>query len=106
MYDKRVRTNKANRTNNLGNELIWGMKSVTLKKIGVSLRQENDIAVMYIFNKKMKCCNHRCPDSVYFNTLLLSIYLSAIETLVCLREMSLTGTTSFGFAQKKTIHDF
>ena len=56
-------------------------------------------AVIYIFNEKRKCCNHRCPDSVYFNTLLLIVYLSAIETLICRREMTLTGSTSFGFAQ-------
>ena len=60
---------------------------------------------MYIFNEKRKCCNHRCPGPVYFNTLLLTIYLSAIETLICRREMSLTGSTSFGFAQN-TLHDF
>ena len=54
---------------------------------------------MYIFNEKRKCCNHRCPDSVYFNTSLLIIYLSAIEKLVCRREMSLIGSASFGFAQ-------
>ena len=55
--------------------------------------------------KKEKSCNHRCPDSVYFHTLLLIIYLSAIERLICRREMSLIGSTSFGFAQN-TIHDF
>ena len=61
---------------------------------------------MNIFNrKKRKCCNHRCPDSVYFNKLLLIIYLSAVETLVCRREISLIGYSSFGFAQN-TIHDF
>ena len=60
---------------------------------------------MCIFNEKRKCCNHQCSDSVYFNTLLLILYLSAIETIVCHREMSLTGSTSFGFAQN-TIHDF
>ena len=59
---------------------------------------------MYIFNEK-KCCNHRCPGPVYLNTLLLMIYLSAIEALVCRREMSLIGSTSLGFAQN-TIHDF
>ena len=32
-------------------------------------------------------------------------YLSAIETLICRKEMSLLGSTSFGFAQN-TIHDF
>ena len=43
--------------------------------------------------------------SVYFHTLLLIIYLSAIERFICRREMSLIGSTSFGFAQN-TIHDF
>ena len=42
---------------------------------------------------------------ILFNTLLLIIYLSAIETLTCRSEMSLIGSTSFGFAQN-TIHDF
>ena len=51
--------------------------------------------------KKGKCC----PDSVYSYTLLLVIYLSVIETLICRREMSLIGSTSVGFAQN-TIHDF
>ena len=45
------------------------------------------------------------PVSVYFYTLLLIIYLSAIETLLCRREMSLIGSTCFGFAPN-TIHDF
>ena len=62
-------------------------------------------AVTYIFNKKRKCCKHRCPDSVYFNTILLITYLSAIETLICPREMSLIGSSSFDFAQN-TIHYF
>ena len=66
---------------------------------------ERYIAVIYIFSNKKRCCNHRCPDSVYSNTLLLIIYLSATETLICRREMSLTGCISFGFAQN-TIHDF
>ena len=44
-------------------------------------------------------------DSVYFNTLLLIVYLRAIGTLICRREMSLIGSTSFGFAQN-TKHDF
>ena len=94
------------RTNNLRDELIWGgMNSVRRKKVGVPFRQYNDIAVIDIFDKKGNCCNHRCPDSVYFNTLLLIICLRAIETLVCRREMSLIGSTSFDFAQN-TIHDF
>ena len=33
------------------------------------------------------------------------IYLSTIETLICRRETSLLGSTSFGFAQNM-IHDF
>ena len=55
--------------------------------------------------KKGKGCNHRCPDSLYFTTLLLIIYLSAIETLVYHREMSLKGSTSFVLA-RNTIHNF
>ena len=58
-----------------------------------------------MFNEKRKCCNHLCPDTVYFHKLLLILYLSAIETLTCRREMSLLGSASFGFAQN-TIHDF
>ena len=62
---------------------------------------------MDIFNKKRKCFNHRCPDSLYFNKLLLIIYLSATETLTCIcrREMSLMGSISFSFPQNP-IHDF
>ena len=33
------------------------------------------------------------------------MHLGAIGTLICQREMSLTGSTSFGFAQN-AIHDF
>ena len=55
--------------------------------------------------KKKKSCNHRYPDSVYFHTLLLIIYLRAIERLICRREMSLIGSTSFSFAQNM-MHDF
>ena len=63
------------------------------------------IAVIDIFNEKRKCCNHRCPVSVYFHMLLLIIYFSAIKTLTSRGEMSLMASTSFGFAQN-TIHDF
>ena len=78
---------------------------MSVAKVDVSLRQKNDVAVKDIFNKKRKCCNHRYPDSVYFNTLFLIMCLSAVETLICRREMSLIGSTSFVFAQN-TIHDF
>ena len=37
--------------------------------------------------------------------ILFILYLRAIETLICRGEMSLIGSTSFGFAQNK-IHDF
>ena len=37
--------------------------------------------------------------------LFLIIYFSATEKLICRREMSLIGSTSFGFAQN-TMHDF
>ena len=74
-------------------------------KLGVSLRQQNDIAVIDIFNEKRKCCNHPCPDSVYFHMPLLVIYLSAFERFICRREMSLIESTSFDFAQI-TMHDF
>ena len=63
------------------------------------------MVVIDIFNEKRKSCNHRCPDSAYFHTLLLIIYLSAIERLIYHREMSLKGSASFGFAQN-TLHDF
>ena len=74
-------------------------------KLGVSLRQQNDITVIDILNEKTESCNHRCPVSVYFNTLLSIIYSSAIERLFCRREMSLIVSTSFGFAQN-TMHYF
>ena len=70
-----------------GDELIWGW-TPSGDKVGISLRH---IAVIDIFNKKRKCCNHRCPDSVDFYTLLLIIYLTAIETLICRREMIYQG---------------
>ena len=44
-------------------------------------------------------------DYVYFHTLLLIIYLSAIERRICRSEMSLKGATSFGLAQN-TMHNF
>ena len=53
------------------------------------------MVVIDIFNKTRKCCNHRYADSVYFNTLLFSIYFSATETLTCRRKMSLTASASF-----------
>ena len=51
---------------------------------------------------KKKELKSSIPDSVYFRTLFLITYLFAIERLVCRREMSLIGSTSFGFAQNTT----
>ena len=64
------------------------------------------MAVIDIFNEKRKCCNYRCPDSVYFHMLLLIIYMSAIETPICRIEMSVTRSTFFGQFAQNTIHDF
>ena len=62
------------------------------------------IAFIDIFNFKKKYC-FIIAVLILFNMLLLIIYLSAIETLICRREMSLIRSTSFGFAQN-TIHGF
>ena len=71
-----------------------------MTKVGVSLRQYNDITAIDIFNEKRKFYSHQCPDSIYFHMLFLIIYLRAIKTLICCREMSLIGSTSFGFCTK------
>ena len=114
------------RSNNLRDELIWGMNSAselamyyyTHRNIrgGSQSTLPGDKAWCVIapterysgyrrFQKKRKSCNHLCPDSIYFHTMLLITYLSAIERLICHREMSLIGSTSFGFAQN-TMHGF
>ena len=104
MYDKQVWKNKAKHQQSQ-EQTDLGINSIRWQKVGISLRQQNHIAVKDIFNEKRKCCNHRCPDSVYFHTLLLIMYFSAIKTLICHRETSLIGSTSFSFAQN-TIQDF
>ena len=102
MTNKSGRTRQ--RTNNLRNELIWRLIPLGDKGWCIIAPIERYRGYRF-FYKKRNYCNHRCPYSVYFNTVLLIIYLSAIETLICHREMSLIGSTSFGFAQN-TIHDF
>ena len=104
MYDEQGRKNKAKDLQSQERTDL-GMNSVRRQKFGLLLRQLNDIAVIDVFNEKRKCCNHRCPVPVDFHMLLLIIHLGANETLICRREMSLIGSTSFGFAQNKT-HDF
>ena len=110
------------RTNNLRDKLIWGINSASelatvyyYTRRGIRGGRQSTLpgekAWCIIapierysgyrhFNEKRKSCNHRCPDSVYFHKLFLIIFLSAIERLICRREMSLIGPTSFDFAQK------
>ena len=100
------------RTNNLRDELIWVINSAselatvyyytrrsirggsqsTLPgdKIWCIIAPIERYSGYRHFQEKRKSCNHRFPDSVYFHTLLLIIYLSAIERLICGREFSLT----------------
>ena len=52
----------------------------------------------------IRAMENRRKQSAHF-FLEHSIYLSAIETFICGREMSSIGSSSFGFAQN-TIHDF
>ena len=40
-----------------------------------------------IFNYKKKYSDDRCPNPIHFNTPLLIIYLSSIETLICHRDI-------------------
>ena len=101
MYDEQVRTKTA-KNYQTQRRINLGMNSIRLVYYCANW---NDIEVIKIFNEERKCCNHRCPDSVYFHTVLLFIYLGVIETLICHKEISLIGSTSFGFAQN-TIHDF
>ena len=101
MTNKSGRTRQ--RTKNLRDELIWGRAPSGDK--GWCIIAPIIPVIVGIFNKKRKCCNYRCPDFVHFYALLLIIYLSAIQALICRREMILVGSTSLGFAQN-TIHDF
>ena len=99
-------TNKFGRTrnwtNSLRDEVIWDELRQVSKGWCIIAPIERYSGYTYL-QKKRECCNHRCPDSVYFNTMLLVIHLRAIETLICRREISLIGS-SFGFPQN-TIHD-
>ena len=88
MYDEQMQANKAKDLQSQGQTDLYWPPCITIHvglsravasllrqvtKVGVSWRQLNDIAVIDIFNEKRKSCNHRCPDSVYFHTLLLII---------------------------------
>ena len=121
-------TNKCRQTRQSQDELIWGMNFAselatgcyyTCRSIGGDSQSTplGDKALCIIapierysgyrhFQRKKErvLSNHHCVDSVYFHTLLI-IYLSVIERRICRREMSLFGSTSFGFA-KNMMHDF
>ena len=74
MYDEQLRTNKEEDQQFQGRtDLGCELRQVTKVDQCIILRQQNDIAVIDIFNKKKKCYNRLCPDSVYmyFHTLLL-----------------------------------
>ena len=90
-------TNKSGQTsqttNELRDELIWD-ELCQVPKVGVSFCQYNNIAVINIFNKKRKSCNHGCSDSVYF-IILLFIFECYRNTNICHREMSLIGSISY-----------
>ena len=92
------------RTNSLTDKLIWGLIPLCDKGLCINAPIERYSGYGY-FQMKKKVLPSLSPYSVYFNTLLLIIYLSAIGTLICRREMSLIESTSFGFAQN-AIHDF
>ena len=54
-----------------------------------------------LMNTNVEIVPFKSRESFFF----CSVYLSAIKTLTCQRETSLTGSTSFGFVQNM-IHDF
>ena len=51
------------RTNSLRDELIWGL-TLSDDKGWCTIVPLNSMALIDIFNKKIKCWNYRCPDSV------------------------------------------
>ena len=65
----------------------FGMNTAWCQRLCISLRQWNAIAVIDVFNKKSIPIYDRCSNPVYFNTPLLIIYLSAMETLICHTEI-------------------
>ena len=69
------------RTNKLRHELILGCSGG--KGCLYHHAQYNDIVGMNIFNKKEVYSYDRCRNPVYFDSSLLIIYMSAIETLIC-----------------------
>ena len=92
MTNKSERTRQ--RTNNLKDELIWD----ELCKKGCGNRSVYSDCRFFPL-KKRKCCNHRCLDSVYFNRIYAVVNYIFECYLICRREMSLIGFTTFGFAQ-------
>ena len=92
------------RTYNLRDELIWGWTPSGDKRLvyHCAIRK---IQYLHIFSIKKESI--AIIDALILFTLIRCcwLYLSAIEILICLGEMSLIRSASFGFAQN-IIHDF
>ena len=74
------------RTNILRDELIEDELRQVTKGWYIIAPIERYSSYVYFQQKKKVFHYHRCPDSVYFNMMLIIIYLSAIKILVCRRE--------------------
>ena len=63
------------------------------------MRQWNAIAAINFLNEK-RVSYDQCPYPVYFNISLLSIYLSAIKTLICHTEIEVDRVYFLWFCSK------
>ena len=86
------------RTNNLRNEVIGDELRQVAKGWCIIAPVERYSGHRYIHRNK-KLLQSSMPCFCLFSYDLLIIFFSAIETLICRIEMSLIGSTSFGFAQ-------
>ena len=79
---------------------LW-MNVCQMTKVCVFHCANRVLCRIYIFSiKKQNIPMINCPDPVYFNTPLLIIYLSAIETLTCQREIDFNGVYFLWFWTK------
>ena len=53
-----------------------------------------------MFSIQEKFLDDECPNPVYFNTPLLIVYLSAIKTLICHREIEFNRVFFLWFCTK------
>ena len=88
IYEEQARPIKP-KNDHAGGRTDFGMNTVMSQRLCVSLRYYNVISDKDIFNFKKIYSYDRCTNSIHFNTPLLIIYLSAIETLICHREIEL-----------------